>query len=351
MSAKLRAAVIGAGWYAALNHIPMLARRDDVELDGVSRLGAEDLAKVQSHFGFAFASEDFRAVLARKPDIVVVASPHHLHYEHTAAALEAGAHVLCEKPMTLDPAEAWDLVARAKRLDRHLLIANGFNYLDQVDTLAARIADGLIGEIEHAMVSFISATRDVFSGEAGLKGWQTSMFRPARDTWQDPAKGGGFAYGQMSHALSLLFYLTGQAPVSISGQVMGTAGVDLANAATLTLTNGAVVSVSGAAGMPQGHHALLRLFISGSGGVVMAEFDRNNGEIRFTDGTVETLDLAPKAWSYRCDGPIDALVELARGRGSNRSPGHIGAQTTATIAAMLASAKAGGAVRPIRGPG
>ena len=51
--AKLRAAVIGAGWYAAANHIPVLAGRNDVVLDGVCRLGTDELARVRDHFGFA----------------------------------------------------------------------------------------------------------------------------------------------------------------------------------------------------------------------------------------------------------------------------------------------------------
>ena len=128
----IRASVIGAGWYAAEVHIPTLAARKDVVLDGVCRLGAEALERVRRHFGFAFASEDHRAVLARRPDVAVVASPHHLHWRHAADALDAGCHVLCEKPMTLDAAQAWDLVRRAERAGRTLLVANGYHYLPHV---------------------------------------------------------------------------------------------------------------------------------------------------------------------------------------------------------------------------
>src|SRR3546814_4140903 len=55
---------------------------------------------------------------SRRPDVVIVASPHHLHYQHARAAITSGAHVLCEKPMTLDVGEAWDLVALAKEHGR-----------------------------------------------------------------------------------------------------------------------------------------------------------------------------------------------------------------------------------------
>jgi predicted dehydrogenase len=249
--------------------------------------------------------------------------------------------------MTLDPAEAWDLVRIARRTNRHLLIANGYNYLPQVDALRERIAGGVIGAIEHVMASFISATRDVFHGDAGLNSWKTTFFRPAKSTWQDPARGGGFAYGQMSHCLALMFFLTGLTPAAVSAQTFGLDQVDLADAGVLRLANGAVASLSGAAAMPQGNRALMRLFMAGSDGVLTAEFDRDWCEIRRNDGELERLDLKSGDWTYKCDGPVNALVDLALGRGRNLSPGHIGAQTTATIAAMLASARANGMPQPV----
>ncbi|HEY4200669.1 MAG TPA: Gfo/Idh/MocA family oxidoreductase [Devosiaceae bacterium] len=344
---RLRAAVLGAGWYAAQNHIPVLKARPEVELDGVSRLGAEELERARAHFGFAFGSENALEVLARKPDIVVVATPHQLHYGLAKAALEGGAHVLCEKPMTLDPAEAWDLVRIAEARGRHLVIANGYQYLPQVSALRDKIASGVIGDVEHVMASFISVTRDVFHGEAGLNQWKTTFFRPATSTWQDPAQGGGFAYGQMSHCLALMFFLTGLSAHTVSAQTFGLELVDMADAGAIKLSNGAVASISGAAAMPQGNRGMMRLFVAGSGGVIIAEFDRDFCEIRHNDGRVELLELQAGDWIYKCDGPVNALVDLALGKGANLSPGRIGADTTATIAALLASARAGGAPRQV----
>ncbi|MBS7701023.1 MULTISPECIES: Gfo/Idh/MocA family oxidoreductase [unclassified Chelatococcus] len=346
---QLRAAVVGAGWYAAQNHIPALAARPEVVLDGVCRLGRDELERVRDHFGFAFASERFEDVLARKPDIVVVASPHQLHYRHAAAALEAGAHVLCEKPLTLDPAEAWDLVAKAEARGRHLVTANGYQYLPRVDDLRRRIAEGAVGAIEHVMVSFISATRDVFTGERGLDTWRTTFFRPDRSTWQDPANGGGFAYGQLSHALAMMYFLTGLEPEAITAFAVSSDRVDIAEAGALRFTTGAVASISGAAAMPQGNRGLLRLFITGDAGLLTVEFDRDACEIRRFSGEVEHLPLEEGDWVYRCDGPVNTLVDLALGQGANLSPGVIGARTAATIAALLQSAAARGAVQPVLG--
>jgi hypothetical protein len=140
-----------------------------------------------------------------------------------------------------------------------------------------------------------------------------------------------------------MYFLTGLSPETVSGHAFGLEAVDLANAGAVRLSNGAVASISGAAAMPQGNRGQMRLFIAGSDGVLNAEFDRDWCEIRRNDGSVERLDLAAGDWIYNCRGPVDALVDLALGQGRNLSPGRIGAETTATIAAFLASAKAGGA--------
>lgn len=343
----IRAAVIGAGWYAAENHIPALARRDDVVLDGVCRHGAEELARVRDAFGFAFAAEDHRDVLARRPDIVVVASPHRHHYEHVCDALEAGAHVLCEKPMTLDPAHAWDLAARAQRLGRHLLLANGYHYLPHLPAIRARLAAGAIGRIEHVACSFVSATRAVFDGSVGLTRWQTTFFRPSIDTWQDPEHGGGFAYGQLSHSIALLLWLTGLEPRSVAAATFSPAGIDLADAAALTFADGAVATISGAAAMPEGHRALLRLHITGSDGVMSLELDRDTASLHLPGGITEQIPIAPGDWIYTCTGPVNALADLAHGKGENHAPAAIGAATVSVIAAMLASAHAGGAPQQV----
>ncbi len=342
----IKASVIGAGWYAAENHIPTLAHRADVTLDGVCRLGAADLAKVKDAFGFAFASEDHRDILDRRPDIVVVSSPHRLHHAHVHDALDAGAHVLCEKPMTVDPAEAWDLVAHAKRLGRHLLIANGYQYLPHLDSIRARLAAGVIGRIEHITCTFVSATRPVFEGSTGFARWQTTMFRPDTMTWQDPAGGGGFAYGQMSHSIALMLWLTGLAPETVAARSTGTGAVDLADAVAIGFAGGATAALGGAAGMPEGQRALLRLIITGSAGVMTLEFDRDEAAIHTATG-VERLAIAPGDWIYTCTGPINALVDLAQGRGENRTPAAVGAATVSVLAAMRRSAQAGGAVQAL----
>ena len=342
MNTPIKAAVIGAGWFAAQNHIPVLAGRSEVVLDGVCRIGAAELERVRSHFGFAFASEDYRAVLARQPQIVVVASPHHLHYEHCMAALDAGADVMCEKPMTLDPAQAWALQAHAHRLGRSLVLANGFHFMPGITALKEALERGAVGRIEHVACSFVSATRAVFEGDVGLARWQTHFFRPDRATWQDPTQGGGFAYGQLSHSIALMLWLTGLEPRSVTAHNYQAGAVDLCNAVSVLCGGGAVVSLSGAAALPEGQRALLRLLIAGSDGVMDIEIDRDHALLQRHDGAHRDLSVPAGQWNYNCERPVHALVDLALGRGENLAPGHIGAATVSVIAAILASARNGG---------
>jgi len=342
MNQPIKAAVIGAGWYAAQSHIPTLATRPDVVLDGVCRLGEADLERVRAHFGFAFASEDYREVLARKPAIVVVASPHKMHFEHCQAALQSGAHVLCEKPMTLDPQQAWALEEQARASGRSLLMANGYHYLAGVAQVRQALLEGAVGRIEHVSCSFVSATRAVFEGAQGLARWQTHFFRPSRSTWQDPENGGGFAYGQLSHSVALALWMTGLHATAVSAHNFVVDGNDLCNAATVACTGGAVMSLSGAAAMPEGQRALLRLLVSGTLGVLEMELDRDRAVVHRHDGANRLFDVAPGQWGYHCEGPVHALVDIALGRGSNLTPGAIGAATTSLISALVASARGGG---------
>src|SRR5579871_3208987 len=111
---KARLGFLGAGWWATANYIPLLARRNDVELAAVCRLGAAELRRVQEHFDFPFATESARELVEHPGlDGVVVTSPHTLHYEHAKLALERGLHVLCDKPMCTRAEHARELVRLA----------------------------------------------------------------------------------------------------------------------------------------------------------------------------------------------------------------------------------------------
>src|SRR6187401_3138357 len=147
MPNKVRLGFLGAGWWATANHMPLLAARDDVEMVGVCRLGADELRRVQQTFGFRFATED-AAELVRHPDLdaVIVSSPHTLHHAHAKLALERGLHVLCEKPMCTRADEARDLVRLAREKNVHLMVPYGWHYKPFVQQAKRWMDDRCVGD-------------------------------------------------------------------------------------------------------------------------------------------------------------------------------------------------------------
>src|SRR5687768_1820180 len=192
---RIRIGVIGAGWWATENHIPVLQARPEVEVAAVCRLGRAELARVQERFAIPFGTEDYRELLEAVPlDGVVVASPHHLHFEHARAALERDLHVLCEKPMTLRSADAWSLVEMAEAGQRHFLVPYGWNYNPAVIDARRRLESGLLGPIRHLACQMAGSTFDLFSGREPHF-VEHAFQKPDPVTWNHTRQGGGFGHG------------------------------------------------------------------------------------------------------------------------------------------------------------
>jgi predicted dehydrogenase len=346
---RTRIGVIGAGWWATANHIPLLAKRPDVELAAVCRLGPEKLQQIKDHFGFRFATEDYRELLAQDLDGVLVCSPHDLHYTHASAALQRGLHVMCEKPLTLRAREAWELVRLAREQQRYLLVPYGWHYKRFVQEAKKVMEDGAVGEIEYVLCHMASPTKDFFAGQGAVPAeWTPTLSAPEPGTWKDPARGGGYAYGQIVHSSGVMFWLSGLRAQQVAARVAcASAKVDLYDCATVTFRNGALGVVSGAATLPDGDPFQVDVRIFGSRGVLLldAEAGRERVQLRRHDGKHWEFSVTAGDGGYHCEGPPNRFVELVQGRGENWSPGEVGAASVELIEAMFLSASEGG--RPV----
>ena len=357
---KLRLGVIGAGAWSVASHLPRLQQhRDVVEFVAVNRRDPDMAERVRSRFGFASAHAHYTGVLEARPDIVVVASPVRWHHEQAKAALEAGAHVLVEKPFTLHPDEARDLVATAAAVDRHLLIALGWHYKDiAIRAKELMDSDGGVGDIEHVSIVMSSTTREALVGRqpsfaadqtAGeiVSAEQVPELTPRPETLTDPAiSGGGYAQAQLSHALGLALWLSGLRGVEVFAMMSSPQETDVEfhDALSVRFAGGALGSVSGASAhlaANAGKHYLV-VQIVGSDGQFTVDLSRELlTRYRTGDGEV-TVPLAAGAGAYDCAGPIDALVGLARDDGvANNSPGELGVRTVEIVEAAYRSARSG----------
>lgn len=146
MTQALRALILGAG-YAGEGHTLALQRAgvDVVAMASRTRASCEATA---ARLGIPNTGTDWRAMLAEyKPDIVAVATPGGTHLEMASAALAAGCHVYCDKPLALTGAEARQLYALAKEQGVKTAYAASFRYQPQTLYAKELVQQGLLGQI------------------------------------------------------------------------------------------------------------------------------------------------------------------------------------------------------------
>jgi predicted dehydrogenase len=302
-------------------------------------------SKYRAGPGFQLASEDYRDVLNAGIDICVVASPSSFHYEHAKAALEAGAHVLCEKPVTIDPNQAWDLDEIARAAKRTLTIAFGWNYTPLVVGAKNLMEDHGIGSLEQFSINMSSATRELLSSSGSYPDADKETL-PENGTWTDKSlSGGGYGQAQLSHALGLAFWLLNARADSAFAMMSNPGGtpVELHDAITYRLENGAIGTVSGGSAHTEAARKIhaLQLRAIGDDGQLLIDLERAAVWF-YHKGKNYNLECRDEAGAYDCCGPIDVLV--AAGRGApilNCSNGNLGARTVEALDLAYRSAESG----------
>ncbi|WP_206427808.1 Gfo/Idh/MocA family oxidoreductase [Bacillus sp. FJAT-42376] len=128
---KLKIGIIGAGGIATGRHIPSFQHfSDQAEITAVSDINVHRAEEVAKEFGIPNFFADYREML---PDVdaVAVCTPNKFHSEISIHALEAGVHVLCEKPMALSAAECKKMIETANANQRKLAIAYHYRYMKE----------------------------------------------------------------------------------------------------------------------------------------------------------------------------------------------------------------------------
>jgi len=193
MTAPLRIAVLGNN-FAARAQLPALRWAGGNEVVALAGRDPDKARRTASEWGIPVGTGDWREALEHAPDLVLVATPVHLHREMARAALEAGAAVLCEKPFALDAKEAQELAVlgqdRPAFLDHQLRFGPEFRRAQEV------LRSGTLGELWHARFEIRLPPLNFL---ARPYGW-----------WFDAARGGGILGALGSHMLDLLRWLLGE---------------------------------------------------------------------------------------------------------------------------------------------
>lgn len=205
-----RIGIIGCGKIAQVRHIPEYAENPYAELAGFYDLNTQRAAELAAQYG-GKAYESAEAMLADPAiDAVSVCVANHAHAPITIAALKAGKHVLCEKPMATTLEECEEMVKTAHEAGKFLMIGH-----NQRLAKAHAVAKELI---DQDMIGRIITFRTTF-GHGGPETWSVD---PGKNTWFfDKNKAAMGAMADLGiHKTDLIQFLTGQHVVRTTARVV-----------------------------------------------------------------------------------------------------------------------------------
>jgi predicted dehydrogenase len=228
----IRVGVIGAGGISQVAHLPVLRRLAGVE---VAAICDNDIGKAQAlaaRFDVKDTYDDIEEVLRyANVDVVVICTPNHLHEIHVTAALAAGVHVLCERPLALTLAGVERVLAASDRYSKRVMVGMNHRFRSDVQAVRGFLAGGDLGTLQ-----------------AVRGGWYT--FQPSRQMvgWRlrREEAGGGAMLDLGLPLIDLGMWLFGwPAPKRISAHLTrsGKDGVEDMGSALLVLENGASIAV------------------------------------------------------------------------------------------------------------
>ena len=199
-----RVAFIGAGGIVKYSHIPNFVRLPNVQAVAVCDINEARAQTLADEMNIPAVYADHKQMLAEvKPDITVVATPNVFHKPMAVDALNAGSHVLCEKPLALTYADAKEMFTVARQHGKALTVGSHYRWTDPMRMTKAHVDAGFFGRIY--------AARTVWHRRAGIPGYG-SWF-----TNNDLA-GGGALLDIGIHALDrALFLMDYPQPVSATG--------------------------------------------------------------------------------------------------------------------------------------
>lgn len=194
--ARIKLALIGCGGNMRGAHLPRIKANKHVELRAIADTSEDSVKAFSEKWGAPLpAYADYKKMLKeQKLDAVMISSPHNMHYEQARRALDAGCHVLVEKPLTIRAAHTKALLETAKRKRRILHVSYQRHHYPVYRCVRDLVRDGSIGA-PRALVAYVTQGW----------GWGNNL------TWRLVPKlsGGGMFMDTGSHLVAASLFTTG----------------------------------------------------------------------------------------------------------------------------------------------
>lgn len=347
---KARVAVIGTGWWSTSVHIPALKANPDADLVALSDLRTDILQKTAETYAVPKTYTDFREMLANEPlDGVIVCVNHVAHYEVAKGVLEAGKHLMLDKPMVLEAKHAYELrdIAQAKGVE--LIIGYPWHYTDTTKRARDIIQSGELGAIQYVSSLFSSMVMEFYRGNDAAYSPQFGykVVGPG-SVYSDPAlSGGGQGHLQVTHSAGTMFFVTGlQADKVTSFMENFDVAVDVADALAVRFkptTSAPAVGVVGSTGNVSPGDGYHELQVYCENGRIALNQTHGTLFVRHADGREQNFNLESGQQPYPSEATSSNLVDVILGRAENGSPAEVGVRVVELLDAAYRSNARGGA--------
>jgi predicted dehydrogenase len=298
---NLRIGLVGVGAAAQINHIPALKRMEGVEITALCDRDPEKAARVAQKFGIPRAHQRFDDLLADEEiDAVDLCTPNYLHSPMATAALEAGKHVLCERPLARSADEAAAMVKAAKKADRVLMCAVQHRFRPDAMLLKKFVEKGDLGEIFFAKAGWLRQRTE----------WDSDEWRR-----QKRESGGGVVLDLGFQMLDLSLWMMGNPKVeSVTASLHRQRKGEVEDSATafLRLESGATLTLELTWGLlMEKDFAYVNLF--GSGGAALLNPLRiHKGMHGSLVNVTPTMETSRHQYKHSIDAQLSHFAEVLR---------------------------------------
>jgi len=350
LSGRIRVGVIGAGWWATQFHLPALLNHPGVNVTALADTDSQRLELAAQHFGIDTRFTDPPALFASGLiDAVVIATPHATHYPLVKAALQHDLHVLCEKPFVLEAWQGYELLRIAQERALHVVVGYTYQFTRHARCARHMIRQGEIGDLLFVSGLFASMVEAYYRGDIEE---YDGVFRypvtgPERSTYSDPRlSGGGQAQTQISHAMNMVFWVTGRRASEVHAfMAKRDLAVDLTDAISYRLDRGAIGTMGSTGSLRPGQPQQQEIRYYGTRGYVLQELIHGKLSLFKNDGSTESIPDLSRDEVYPAGAVSAGWIDVILGVGENSADAETAVATVEFIEAAYQSAARGAPVK------
>ena len=295
---KVRWGVLGTAGIARWATIPGMKKAEHCELYAVAGRKLEKAQAYAAEFGFEKAYGSYDELLADPAvQAVYVPLPNDLHKPWVIKALQAGKHVLCEKPLALDAGEVREMFEAARENGVILMEAYAYLHSPYVESLVNDVKSGIIGDVDFIDTAFVT------------QGYRED-FRLHKE------HGGGAMYDLGCYCTTMILSLIDSDVSMVKASAEFTElGVDMLTTAQMKFENGARASFTVGMNLGVGTNSRFdRLYIHGSKGAIRSDVEYNQEgtlryEVRTPEGRIEREVFVPQNYALEVEQLNRCILE------------------------------------------